>query len=256
MKSIKFAILLIAVLLFAGCAKTHDVSTLYPNKSEAQIFHDGEHLMLKGDYSKAVKHFEVLDARYPFGRYSRQAQLDIIYAYYKKNDIPSALAAVDRYIKLYPTGPYIDYAYYMRGLIRFNQNHGFFEKYFPTDFAKRDLTTMRQAYADFSILLHYFPRSKYAPDARIRLRYIRNIMSRHELQVAEFYFKHDAYVAAANRASEVVRFYQKTPSVPQALAVMVRSYRKLNLAKNANDALRVLQTNYPNSKELQYALKG
>lgn len=248
MKNIKFAILLMAVLLFAGCAKTQDVSTLYQNKSEAQIFHDGEHLMLKGNYDKAAKHFEVLDARYPFGKYSRQGQLDIIYVYYKNNDIPSALAAAGRYIKLYPTGPHIDYAYYMRGLIRFNQNRGFFERYFPTDFAKRDLTTMRQAYGDFSLLLHYFPRSKYAPDAKVRLRYIRNMMSRHELQVAEFYFKHDAYVAAANRASEVVRFYQGTPSVPQALAVMVRSYRKLNLDKNANDALRVLQTNYPNVK--------
>lgn len=245
-----------AVLVFAGCAKTQDVSALYPDKSEAQIFHDGEHLMLKGDYDKAVKHFEVLDARYPFGKYSRQGQLDIIYAYYKNNDIPSALAAVDRYIKLYPTGPYIDYAYYMRGLIRFNQNRGFFERYFPTDFAKRDLTTIRQAYGDFTLLLHYFPQSKYVSDARIRLGYIRNIMSRHELQVAEFYFTHDAYVAAANRASEVVRFYQGTPSVPRALAVMVRSYRKLDLTKNADDALKVLQTNFSNSKELQYALKG
>ena len=200
MKRIKFAILLLAALLLAGCAKTADVSSMYQNKSEAQIFHDGEHLMLKGDYDKAVKHFEVLDARYPFGKYSRQGQLDIIYSYYKNDNIPEALAAADRYLKLYPTGKNLDYVYYMRGLIRFNQNHGFFEKYFPTDFAKRDLTTMRQAYGDFTLLLHYFPQSKYAPDAKVRLYCIRNILSRHELQVAEFYFTQKAYVAAANRA--------------------------------------------------------
>jgi outer membrane protein assembly factor BamD len=251
MKNIKLVIVVMAALLLAGCAAAPDISTLYPGQSESKIFHDGEHFMLKGNYAEAVKHFEVLDARYPFGKYSRQGQLDIIYAYLKNDDVTSALASADRYIKLYPIGPSVDYAYYMRGLIRFNQNHGFFEKYFPTDFAKRDLTTIKQAYGDFRLLLHYFPRSKYAADAKIRLRYIRNIISRHELQVAEFYFKHDAYVAAANRANIVVQNYQGTPSVPQALAVMVKSYRKLNLAKDANEALQVLRMNFPNSKELQ-----
>ena len=250
MKYIKFAVLLAAALLFAGCTATKDVSTLYQGQSESKIFHDGEHSMLTGKYDEAVKHFEVMDARYPFSKNSRQNQLNIIYAYYKKDDIPSALAAADRYIKLYPTGPDVAYVYYMRGLIRFNQNHGFFEKYFPTDFAKRDLTTLRQSYGDFRLLLHYFPRSKYIADAKIRMNYIRNLLSKHELQVAEFYFEHDAYVAAANRASGVVQHYQKTPSIPQALAIMVKSYRKLNLAKNANEALRVLQRNFPDSKEL------
>lgn len=251
MKNIKLVIILIAALFLVSCAATPDVSTLYRNQSESKIFHDGECLMQKRHYSEAVKRFEVMDARYPFGKYSRQSQLDIIYTYLKNDDALSALASADRYIKLYPTGPDVDYAYYMRGLIRFEQNHGFFEKYFPTDFAKRDLTTVKQAYGDFRLLLHYFPQSKYAPDAAIRLRYIRNIIARHELQVAQFYLKHKAYVAAANRANVVVQNYQGTPSVPCALAIMVKSYCKLNLPQDAAEATRVLQLNFPNSKELQ-----
>jgi len=248
MKNIKLVIIAMMAVLLVGCASTPDVSTLYQGQSESKIFHDGECLMLKRHYSEAVKHFEVMDARYPFGKYSRQSQLDIIYAYLKNDDTLSALASADRYIKLYPTGPDVDYAYYMRGLIRFNQNHGFFEKYFPTDFAKRDLTMVKQAYGDFRMLLHYFPRSKYAPDAAIRLRYIRNIIARHELQVAECYLKHDAYVAAANRANIVVQNYQGTPAVPHALEVMVKAYCKLNLPQDAAEATRVLQTNFPNAK--------
>lgn len=247
-KQIKTVILLIIAVFLAGCAGTPDVSTLYKDQSETKIFRDGEHLMLKGNYSEAVKHFEVINSRYPFGKYSRQTQLNLIYAYLKNDDVPSALAAADLYIKLYPTGPYVDYVYYMRGLIRFEQNHGFFEKYFPTDFAKRDLTTAKQAYSDFSLLLHYFPRSKYAPDAKVRLCYIRNIIARHELQVAQFYFDRKAYVAAANRANTVVKNYQGAPVVPQALVLMVKSYRNLKLTQDANETMQVLQTNFPGTK--------
>lgn len=248
MNAIKLIIMFIAALFLVGCAAEPDVSTLYQGQSEAKIFQDGEHLMKKGHYAEAVKHFEVMDARYPFGKYSRQSQLDIIYAYLKNDDIPSALAAADRYIKLYPTGPDVDYVYYMRGLIRFNQNHGFFEKYFPTDFAKRDLTTVKQAYGDFRLLVHYFPRSKYAPDAKVRMRYIRNIIARHELQVADFYFKRKAYIAAANRANVVVQNYQGAPVMSQALVIMVKSYRQLGLTQDADEALRVLQANFPKVK--------
>jgi outer membrane protein assembly factor BamD len=251
MKWLHFFTIITFVALLAGCATSTDLSGLYKGQSESKIFYDGQKLMLAGNYSEAIKHFNVLDARYPFGRYSRQSQLDSIYSYYKKQDYILALAAADRYIRLYPQGPNVDYAYYMRGLMKFYGSQAFFEKYFPADFAKRDVKPLQQAYADFMVLVKYFPHSKYAADARVRLIYIRDTLARHQLQVAQFYYKSKAYVAAANRANEVVRHYQRTPSVPDALAVMVKSYRKLGLMKDANESLRVLQLNYPRSKALQ-----
>lgn len=245
MKHLYFVIALVFSVLLAGCATSVDVANLYKGQPENKIFYDGQKLMLKGNYDEAIKHFNVLEARYPFGKYSRQVQLNTIYTYYKKGDYPLAIAAADRYIRLYPQGPDVDYAYYMRGYLKFYGSQGFFEKHFPVDLAKRDLAPLKQAYADFRILIRYYPNSKYAADARSRLIFIRNTLARHELQVAKFYYDRKAYVAAANRASEVVQHYQRTPSVPKALVIMVKSYRHLNLNKNANEALRVLKLNYP-----------
>lgn len=253
MKKYLYIILTLLLLgMLSACSSTpKDPASLYPNKTEAQLFNDGQHAMLDGDYNEAVQHFESLDARYPFGKYARQAHLDTIYAYYQQDDYPSALAAADDYIHLYPRGPNVDYAYYMRGLIQFGENQNFFERYFKFDSAKRDLTALKGAYVDFAQLTRYFPESKYAADARQRMVYIRNVLARHQLEVAEFYFKHKAYVAAANRANDVVLHYQEAPSVPEALAIMVKSYRKLHLNDDANDALLVLRINYPDSKALR-----
>jgi len=251
----KYIVIIFAGLvlsLLSACSSTpKDPASLFPNKTEAQLFHEGQASMLDGSYNDAVQHFESLDARYPFGKYTRQSQLDLIYTYYEQDDLPSALAAADRYIHLYPRGPNVDYAYYMRGLVQFGENHNFFERYFKVDFAKRDLTALRGAYVDFAQLTRYFPKSQYAADARQRMVYIRNVLARHQLEVADFYLKHKAYVAAANRANDVVDHYQGAPSVPDALAIMVKSYRALHLLKNANDALLVLRVNYPDSKALK-----
>ena len=242
-------ILCLSVVLLAGCQSTStDPATMFPTASEAQLFKDGQNAMLDGKYDQSVQYFETLEARYPFGQYTEQAHLDMIYSYYKNDDTSSALAAADEYIHLYPREKNVDYAYYMRGMMEYDQNHGSIERYFGVDFAERDLASLRQAFSDFNRLLHYFPNSQYAPDTRQRMIYIRNMLARHELKIANYYFDHQAYVAAANRANDIVKHYQASRSVPDALNVMVKSYRALNLDAQAESALKVLKANYPGYK--------
>lgn len=234
-----------------GCsAKVTDPASLYTDQPVEKIFKDGQHAMLKGNYDDAKTHFQAIDARYPFSNYARQSQLDLIYTFYQMQDTASALAQADLYIHMYPRGPYVDYAYYMRGLINFYANHGFFEKYFNIDFANRDLDTLHKAYLDFSQLNYLFPKSVYSADARQRMVYIKNAFARHDLLVAQYYYKRKLYIAAANRANEVVQHYQETPSVPDALALMVKSYQKLNLTKDADETLQVLRLNFPDYKKV------
>lgn len=247
MKYTRLILMGMICLWLGACASETDPAQLYKDQTAEQIFRDGENAMLKGQYDKAIKHFEALDARYPFGEHTQQGQLDMIYTYYQQNDYPSALAAADQYIRLYPRGPHTDYAYYMRGIIEFEENHGVIERHLHIDFSKRDLTGLHSAYLDFNQLLQFFPDSSYAPDARQRMIYIRNIFAQHQLQVAEFYFARKAYVAAINRATEVVQHYQETPVVPDALALMVKGYRALNFNQEAQDTLKTLKLNYPDS---------
>jgi outer membrane protein assembly factor BamD len=247
MKKFNFIILCLLCLFIAACSSTdsNDTTKLYKKQTEAQIFNAGEKAMLKGDYNLANQRFSVIASRYPFGKHASQALLDSIYCYYKEDDLPTAFAQADQFIRMYPRNSHVDYAYYMRGIIEMNQNHSFFERYFPADFAKRDLATLNQAYLDFKQLIRLFPKSVYVQDSRQRMVYIRNLFARHTLQVAQFYYDHENYVAAADRANEVVRKYQQTPSIPDALVVMIKSYRKLNLTKEADDAQKVLKLNFP-----------
>ncbi len=249
MKKLSFIILFVSLLFLTACATTPtDPSIVYRGQSESKIFNDGQTAMLKKDYDVAAKHFEGLNSLYPYGKYAQQAQLDLIYSYYKQQDTASSIIAADRYIHLYPRGKNVDYAYYMRGLMNFTENRGAIESYFGIDFAKRDLSNAKQAYADFDRLITYFPHSKYAPYARQHMVVIRNMLARHELYAAQFYYDHEAYIAAANRANGIVSHYQQTPSVPKALVLLVKSYRKLNLPEKANNVLKVLTLNFPKIK--------
>ncbi len=248
MKTINFAILsFLCLFLFACASNTPDPADMFPGQSAGKLYIQGQNFMLKGRYDDAVKRFETFDVKYPFSDHAEQVLLDLIYSYYKQDDTASALATTDRFIRLYPRSKHVDYAYYMRGLIKYNEGHGFFEKYFRTDFATRDLLALHGAYNDFNQLVRLFPRSKYAADSRLRMIYIRNLFARHELQVAKFYYARKLYVAAVDRANEVVLHYQQTPSIPEALSIMVKSYRKLGTDKAANNTLKVLKLNFPNS---------
>ena len=251
MKKLTFIFLLTLVFVMVGCAeKVQDPYASFRNKTSTVIFNGGEKALANHDYSQAAQHFEALDAIYPFGPYAQQGQLDIIYAYYRAGDEASASVAADRYIRLYPRGPRVDYAYYMKGIVGFTQGLSWLQKLTGTDPAPRDVSTMQQSFSSFATVAQLFPDSPYAEDSLVRMAYIRNLMANREVLIAGFYLRRKAYVAAANRASYVVQHFEGSPQTIQALAIMVQSYRSLGLDKMANDTYKILRTNYPNAPEL------
>ena len=199
-----------------------------------------------GSYEKAIKLYEALESRYPFGEDSAQTQLDIAYAYFKNNDPDSAIAAADRFIKMNPRSPGVDYAYYLKGLVNYNRGIGFIDRFLPTDTSQRDPGTARDALNNFEELIRRFPQSKYIPDARLRMIALKNNLAMYEVHVARYYMKRKAYVAAVDRASTVIEKYQRTPAVPYALLVLQEAYTKLDMLDLARDATRVYELNYPN----------
>jgi len=199
-----------------------------------------------GNYDKAIKLYEALESRYPFGEDSAQTQLDVAYAYYKNDDPESAVAAADRFIKTNPRNSSVDYAYYLKGLVNYNRGIGFIDRFLPTDTSQRDPGDARTAYENFAELIRRFPASKYVPDARQRMIALNNNLAMHEVHVARFYIKRKAYIAAVNRASGVVEKYQRTPAVPYALQIMQEAYTELGMTDLAKDTASVYELNYPN----------
>ena len=213
---------------------------------DAKKFHDNARSAMDAEnYQKAIKLYETLEARYPFGNYAAQTQLDVAYAYFKNDDSEAAIAAVDRFIKIHPRDPHVDYAYYLKGLVNFNRGIGFIDRFLPTDTSQRNPSNAQEAFDNFQELVRRFPDSKYVPDAKQRMLALRNNLAMYEIHVARFYLKRKAYIAAANRGSYVVKEYQRTPAVPYALQVMQEAYTKLGLDDLAADAQRVYEQNYP-----------
>ncbi|MDH5302444.1 MAG: outer membrane protein assembly factor BamD [Gammaproteobacteria bacterium] len=251
-----FSVLLLAVLL-AGCASTPDdeLDDADADKTAAILYNEANDSLHAGDYETAISRLESLEARFPFGRYAQQAQLDIAYAYYKYDEPDSAVSALDRFIKLYPRHPRVDYAYYLRGLVKFEQGRGVFDNLPGQDPAKRDPGAAKQAFQFFDDLVSHYPNSIYAADAVERMRYLRNSLARYEIYVGEYYFRRGAYLAAANRGKQVLEYFGTTPSVPDALVLMIKSYEKLQLPDLAADAQRVLKKNFPKHKTELAALQ-
>ena len=245
----KFLIVLLASLavFLVACSTAIGPSEAYKNETPQQIFQKGKVALQDKSYSEAIKRFEALDVQYPFNSETEQAQLYLIYAYYMKEEYAMAVASADRYIRLHPTGEHADYAYYMRGMANYYQNLGVVEKMFSVDLATRDFTQIQKSYRDFNELIARFPHSQYAPAAHQFMVYLRNLMADHELQVAQYYYDRGAYVAAANRASNLVAHYQGAPAVLEGLRLMIKSYQQLGMTKLAQDAEAVLQYNYPGS---------
>lgn len=198
------------------------------------------------NYQKAITLYEALEARYPFGDYAAQAQLNVAYAYYKNDDPEAALAAIDRFIKVHPRNPNVDYAYYLRGLVNYNRGIGFIDRFLPTDSSQRDPGNAKDSYDNFQELVQRFPQSKYVPDARLRMVALRNNLAMYEVHVADFYMRRKAYVAAVTRANNIIKEYQRTPAVPHALQIMQDAYRQLGMDDLAADAERIFKLNYPN----------
>lgn len=238
-----------AVTLLAGCASNSEYD---PTRgwSAAKLYSEAKDQMADGNYTEAIKHFEKLEARYPYGRYAQQAQMEVAYAYWKSNEHASALAAADRFIKLHPSHPNLDYVYYLKGLIGFNEDLGLLANLSRQDPGERDPKSSREAFEAFRDLVTRFPNSKYAPDAILRMNYLVNSLAAQEVNVARYYMKRGAYVAAANRAQKSIQTYPNVPAQEEALAIMVEAYAKLGLDDLSRDARRVLEANYPNSEFL------
>lgn len=238
--------LILFLLAAGGCSKfITEEKDETKDWSAKELYTAAKRELDEKSYEKAINYYEILEARYPFGRYAQQAELEIAYAYYKYDEPDSAIAAADRFIKLHPRHENVDYAYYLKGLVNFNRGERFLDRVFKQDPSERDTQTARQAYNDFSTLVKQFPNSRYAKDASQRMIFLRNNLAQHEIHVADYYMRRKAYVAAANRGKYVVENYQGTPAVADALEVMYRAYTKLEMNDLAADARRVLQLNYP-----------
>lgn len=211
-----------------------------------RLYSEAKGALDAGYYDRAVNYYEKLEARFPFGVHGQQALLDLSYAYYKNEDFDGAISTTDRFMKLYPRNEGVAYALYLRGLTNFNRGKGITQRYLPLDLSQRDPGSHLQAFQDFSELVKRFPDSRYVADAKLRMTYLRNLLAEHEVEVANYYMRREAYVAAANRARNVVENYPRTPSVPEALGVMAKAYKVLEMPDLSEDALRVLETNYPN----------
>ncbi len=215
------------------------------NWSARKIYTEAKKSLSSGDYENAINFYETLESRYPFGRFAKQGQIEIAYAYYKFDEPESAIAAADRFIKLHPKHPHVDYAYYLKGLIYFNRNIGFLGRLFQQDSSSRDPESSKQAFQEFSTLIKKFPNSRYATEARLRALYLRNNLAEHELHVAKYYMTRKAYVAAVNRCKYIIENYDRSSAVPGALDIMAQAYDKLGLTELAADARRVLVASFP-----------
>jgi outer membrane protein assembly factor BamD len=240
---IRLTLAISLALGLTSCAWLKSAEDKTKDWSASQIYSEAAQELDDGNYQTAIEYYEKLEARYPFGRYAMQSQLDVAYAYYRAEEPEQALAAADRFIKLYPQNPFVDYAYYLKGIINYNRSVGFLDRYIPTDPSQRDPGSALDAFQDFSELVRLFPESKYAADARQRMIYLRNNLAHNEVHVARYYMKRGAYVAAANRAAYVVQRFQRTGAVDDALEVMIDAYTRLGENELAADAERVLELN-------------
>jgi len=209
------------------------------------MYKDAKKKLDDNSFEEAVKQFESLQSHYPYGIYAQQAQLEIAYAYYKQNEPESAISAADRFIKQYPNNPHVDYAYYVKGLANFNADISLFGLALGQDPTERDPKAAQDSFAAFKDLVTRFPDSIYAADSRLRMQYLLGALAKYEIHVARYYLRRGADIAAVNRAKEVLTEYPNTPSIKDALLVLVQGYDALGMKELRDDAQRVLDKNFP-----------
>lgn len=247
-KRLRIAFLLL-IFGASGCAwmpfVNRDKGEEEAHTTEGILYNSARDSMRSGNYNAAVEKLERLEARFPFGRYAEQAQLELVYARLMSNSLDDAEAAAERFVRLHPQNPNLDYILYLQGLIYEKYDRNLFDRFRPDDVFKRDVSNARQAFAYYSQLLATYPDSLYAKDARQRMIHLRNLLARSEINIARYYMSRGAYVAAANRARAVVENFSQTPSISDALAIVVEANYQLGLPEMSADALRVLTINYP-----------
>ena len=222
--------------------------------SAERLYAEAKEALEGGQYDLAIKRYEALEARFPYGRYSQQGQLEVAYAYYKQGEQASAVAAAERFMKLHPNHPNVDYAYYLKGLAYFNEDLGMLGRISRQDRTERDPKSARESFDAFKDLVQRFPESKYTPDALARMKYLINALASHEVHVARWYIKRGAYVAAANRAQYALKNYPEAPAREEALLIMIRAYDALGMPELRDDAERILRKNFPDSEQLKSKL--
>jgi len=244
--SIQRALIISLCVIFLAACGSDEIEEFDDGRGAAELYEQAKSALDAHNFGQAIVLYKGLQSRYPFGRHAEQAQLDLAYAYYKSNEPENVTATLDRFIRTYPSHPNVDYAYYLKGLTFYEQNISFLQRLVPgRRAADRDQSAARQAFDDFSELLRRHPESRYTPDARQRMVYLRNNLADHEIAVAEYYIRRKAYVAAINRSKFILETYPNTPSTGDALAILAGAYNKLGMEELQADSERVLTENYP-----------
>lgn len=250
-------VILIALqLLLAACGSTGDKADETKNWSAQRLYSEAKDELNSGNFEKGVKLLETLESRYPFGRYAQQAQLDIAYAYYRQDETTQAIAAADRFLKLHPNHPNVDYAIYLKGLANFRDDLGIIPILGVDDLAERDPKAAQDSYESFREVVTRFPESKYTKDSAQRMKYLVNAMALHEVRIGDYYYRRGAYLAAVNRCQYALTNYPTAPALEEALSVMVKSYDAMGLHDLRDDAKKVLSKNFPESKFLTANANG
>lgn len=246
----RHSLALILLLSLTACSTTpSETDSDAKPRPAAEMYAEAMHEMDDHNYQKAAKLLDSLISRYPYGIYAQQSQMELAYAYYKQNDkdaSESALTAVSRFLKDYPSSPHVDYVYYLKGVINFNADMGVFGNLLPRDLSAHDPQHVQDSFDAFKELVTRFPDSKYAPDARVRMQYLVNTLARHEINVARYYMRRGAYIAAVNRAKTVLSDYAESSHTLDALQVLVEAYDAMGLKTLRDDAQRVLDLNRKN----------
>ena len=244
-RSLAIVAMIIAAFLAAGCGMSDVDETA--GWSANKLYSEAKDELSSGNYQKAIKLYEKLESRFPYGSFAQQAQLELAYAHHKDNDAISAAAAADRFIKLHPSHPNVDYAYYLKGIIWFSEDQGFLAKFADQDPSERDPKAARDSFEAFKELVKRFPGSKYAKDSVERMNWLVNALASHEVHVARYYVARRAFVAAANRAQYAMQTYPQAIAVEEALFILVKSYDELGMTDLRDDAERIMRKNFPKS---------
>src|SRR5262245_55177750 len=244
-----YLLLAFVAALAAGCGTDLQDETV--GWSAQRLYGEAKDAIGNKDWPRAIRYLEKLEARYPYGRFAQQAQLEIAYCHWKDSERGLAVAAVDRFIKMYPNHASVDYAWYLKGLINFNDQYGMFSWLTSPDMSDRDPKSTRESFNAFREVVTRFPESRYAPDATLRMRYLVNTLAAHEVHVARYYMKRGAYLAAANRAQFAIRSYPQAPATEEAVFVLVLAYDRLGMDDLRDAADRVMRSNFPASRYLK-----
>lgn len=234
---------IICTLLLAACGPVKEID-ITEGWGVEKLFRNARSEMNKGNYKTAIDRYEILESRFPFGHYATQAQLDIAYAYFKYDEADSAVAAIERFIKLNPRHETTDYAHYLRGIINFNRGGSVVDKIVDRDLSDFDRNILLTAYDDFQLVIRKYPTSVYAEDSKQRIVYLRNELAKSDLKIAQYYASRSAWVAAANRTKSIIRDFQGTTSIKQALELQMQAYQALGLDDLVTDTKRIIDLNY------------